>query len=83
MYSPAMAVSFSLAAVFGSALFGVITRLKKQEIAWFPAWFFAAGGLLFAPMGVYLSDFFSDFLAFAQLHRAHAGNCRSYVLAEY
>ena len=74
--SPAMAVSFSLAAVFGSALFGVITRLRKQEIAWFPAWFFAAGGLLFAPVGVYLSDFFSDFwrlLSFTVLMLVIAG----------
>ena len=58
--SPDTAVSFSLAAVFGSALFGVLTRLKKREIVWVPAWFFAAGGLLFAPVGVFLSGYISD-----------------------
>lgn len=58
--APDQAVTLSLAAVFGSALFGVITRLRRREIVWFPAFFFAAGGMLFAPLGVYLAQFFSD-----------------------
>ena len=58
--SPDAAVTFSLAAVFGSALFGVLTRLRTGEISWIPALFFAAGGMLFAPLGVFLSGYFSD-----------------------
>ncbi|MDX1696312.1 MAG: sulfite exporter TauE/SafE family protein [Ketobacteraceae bacterium] len=58
--TPDEAVSLSLAAVFGSALLGVLIRLHKNEITWMPALFFAAGGMLLAPAGVVLAGYFPD-----------------------
>ena len=52
---PNIAVALSLATVFVAASIGVATRLRHKEIVWMPAVFFAAGGMLFAPVGVGLA----------------------------
>lgn len=58
-YSPELAVMASLATVFATASFGVLTRLKNKEMVWVPAIAFAVGGLAFAPVGVYLAQYLS------------------------
>ena len=54
--SAQQAISISLAAVFVSSTFGILTHLKSNYIQWLPAVIFALLGSLFTPFGVWLGQ---------------------------
>ena len=60
--SPQEAIGVSLGAVGISALFGVISRLRSQQIQWLPAAVYSVIGGAFAPLGMYLNQRISPFL---------------------
>lgn len=54
-FSQAQAAGMSLAAVGLSAGLGVLLRLGRQQVAWWPALVLAGVGVLFAPVGQWLA----------------------------
>jgi uncharacterized membrane protein YfcA len=52
---PSQAIGISLGAVAAAALFGVLARLRTQEIQWLPAAVYAALGALATPLGTWLN----------------------------
>jgi uncharacterized membrane protein YfcA len=57
---PREAVGISLAAVGGTALFGVIPRLRHGEVEWRTGLVFAVAGMLGAPVGTFLARLLSE-----------------------
>jgi len=54
--SPSQAIGISLGAVAAGALFGVLARLRSDEIQWLPAAVYASLGALVTPAGVWLNQ---------------------------
>jgi len=53
---PSQAIGISLGAVAAGALFGVLARLRSEEIQWLPAVVYAVLGSLFTPVGFWLNQ---------------------------
>ena len=52
---PSQAIGISLGAVAAGALFGVLARLRSDEIQWLPAVVYATLGALATPVGTWLN----------------------------
>ena len=59
--SAQQAVGISLVAVGISALFGVLLRLKSNQILWLPAAVYSIIGGLFSPLGVFMNQHIPSF----------------------